>query len=303
MLIRKFYFGIIIVLILNSFSEAQFDKPQLQVGIGYTQAYDDLQGDYLETGILGSNYVLMVNSNLLTNNYGGKNGLSFFGKGKVNFDQYSTVRGVASLNYSSFNTFESAKSGNIGVQILNINNQLDTILTSVKYDYNFNALSLGLGIEIAPTSFTGIVSPYFGANFNFNFLNAELSRTENNYDSVKVSLSDFRIGVNFDGGIEARLNKSIGIALGLKYDLGNLLLKNTNGSVADVIEYGKSNGSINDAQGRFFSTIYGPVLTSVRKEVVSKEKKINWGTAYIALNIDLFSPKPAGKSKNKKPKE
>ncbi len=300
MIKRKLILILLLLFLTNTILKAQFDKPQLQVGVGFTNPYDDLKGDYLETGILGSNYVLMVNSNLITNNYGGKNGLSFFGKGKINFDKYSTVRGVFGLSYSGFNTFESAKSGNIGVQIININNEIDTVLTSINYDYNFSAFNLGFGLELAPTSFTGIVSPYFGANFNLNFLGGELSRTENRYDSVKVSFSDFRIGVNFDAGIEAKISKGVGLAVGLKYDLGNLLLKNTNGSIADVIEYGKGNASINDEQGRFYSTIYGPVLTSIRKEVLSKEKKINWGTAYIALNIDLFSPPSPKKSKTKK---
>ncbi len=300
MIKRKLKLVLLLFILSNSIVNAQFDKPQLQVGVGFTNPYDELKGDYLETGILGSNYVLMVNSNLITNNYGGKNGLSFFGKGKINFDKYSTVRGVIGLSYNGFNTFESAKSGNIGVQIININNEIDTVLTSINYDYNFSAFNLGFGLELAPTSFTGIVSPYFGANFNLNFLGGELSRTENRYDSVKVSFSDFRIGVNFDAGIEAKLSKGVGLAVGLKYDLGNLFLKNTNGSIADVIEYGKGNASINDEQGRFYSTIYGPVLTSVRKEVLSKEKKINWGTAYIALNIDLFSPPASKKPKTKK---
>lgn len=300
MKIKKLQIALLVFLLSNSLVNAQFDKPQLQLGAGLNNPYDDLKGDYLETGILGSNYVLMVNSNLMTNNYGGKNGLSFFGKGKINFDKYSTVRGVFGLSYNAFNTFESAKNGNIGVQIININNELDTVLTSVTYDYNFSAFSIGFGLELAPTSFTGLFSPYFGANFNANILGGELSRTENRFDSVKVSFSDLRLGVSFDAGIEAKVSRGIGLAIGLRYDLGNLLLKNTNASIADAVEYGKRSGSLNDEQGRFYSAVYGPVLTSVRREVASKEKKINWGTAYIGLNIDLFSPPSVKKPKTGK---
>ncbi|MEO8448005.1 MAG: opacity family porin, partial [bacterium] len=142
------------------------------------------------------------------------------------------------------------------------------------------------------------ISPYFGAMLSFNFMNAELSRTENRYDSVKFKFSDFRIGINFDGGIEAKLNPNLGVALGIKYDLGNLLLKNTNSGIADAAEWGRTNGSLNDAQGRFYSTLYGPVLTSVRRELATKEKKINWGTVYLGVNIYFDKTKP----KTQKPK-
>jgi hypothetical protein len=109
------------------------------------------------------------------------------------------------------------------------------------------------------------------------------------------------MGVTFDAGIEAEVNKNIGIALGVKYELGNLLLKNTNGGIADAIEYGKSNASMNDQEGRFFSSIYGPVLTSVRREVQANTKEINWGTIYLAVNFSFDTSKPK-KPKTKTPK-
>lgn len=294
---KKIYGLFIALILIPAISAAQFDKPKLQVGIGYTLPKDGLQGDYIQGDILGSYYVLTVNDNFLTNNYGGKNGLYFFGKGKINFDKYSIVRGTFGLGYSAFNTFESAKSGNIGVEVLNINNELDTLLTSVKYDYNFSNFNIGIGLELAPTSFTGLLSPFFGGNLNFNFFNGELSRTENNFDSVKTSFGDFRMGVDFNGGIEARVSKELELVLGMKYDMGNLLFKNTSSAISDAIEYGKTGGSLNDEQGRFYSSIYGPVLSSVRREKISSEKKLNWGTIYIGVNIKLFSDEVPKKKK------
>lgn len=82
---------------------------------------------------------------LMTNNYGGKTGLNFFGKGKINFDKYSISRGVLSANYATFNTFESSQSGNIGVEVININNQLDTLLVGITNNYTFSDFGLGLG--------------------------------------------------------------------------------------------------------------------------------------------------------------
>ncbi|MEO8665639.1 MAG: hypothetical protein ABI462_09085 [Ignavibacteria bacterium] len=298
--VQLFVLLIFLVFVRNSYP--QFDKPQLQVGIGFSEPYDDLKGTYFTNELLGSNTVLTINPDFMRNNYGGKSGLNFFAKGKINFDKYSTIRGIAQANFNTFNTFETSKSGNIGVQVININNELDTFLTSVNYSYTFNNFGLGFGLEVAPTSFTNLVSPYFGANLNFNFLSGELARTENNFDSVKLSFSDFRIGVNFDGGIEAKVSDNIGVALGIKYDLGNLLLKNTNGGIEDAIEFGKSNASINDEEGRFFSTIYGPVLTSIRREAIAKQKKINWGTIYLAVNIGFNNPETK-KPKSNTPKK
>lgn len=281
---------IFILVISASKGFSQFDKPTIQLGFGISEPYNDLQGTYYTNEILGAFYVQTINPDFMTNNYGAKTGLNFFGKGKINFDKYSIVRGVFGLNFNTFNTFESAQSGNIGVQVININNQLDTVLTSITNNYTFSNFSIALGLEIAPTSFTNIVSPFFGASLAFNFMNGNLSRTENGVDTVSLEFSDFRMGINFDAGIEAKVSQNIGFALGLKYDLGNLFFQNTSGSIADAVEYGKSNASINDAEGIYYSTIYGPVLTSVRRQYQAKKKEINWGTAYIAINIGFNTP-------------
>lgn len=282
-------------------SHSQFDKPQVQLGFGISEPYNDLKGTYYTTQTLGSFYALTINPDFITNNYGGKTGMNFFGKGKINFDKYSTVRGILSLNFNTFNTFESDKSGNIGVQVINLNNKLDTVISSIDYNYTFANFGLGLGLEIAPTSFTNLLSPFFGGCMSFNFMNGNLSRTENGRDSVTLNISDFRIGLTFDAGIEAKVSRNVGIALGVKYELGNLFLKNTDGGIADAIEYGKSDGSINDEQGVFYSSIYGPVLTSVRSAVTAKTKEINWGTIYLAVNIGFDNPE-SKKPKTKKPK-
>lgn len=292
---------LILIFFALSNANAQFDKPQFQLGFGVSEPYNDLRGTYYSSQILGNFYVQTINPDFMTNNYGGKTGLNFIGKGKINFDKYSIVRGVLSANYATFNTFESSQSGNIGVQVINIQNQLDTILTSITNNYTFGNFGLGLGIELAPTSFTNLISPYFGGYLAFNFMNGDLSRTENGVDTVSLTFSDFRMGVTFDAGIEAKVSSNVGLALGLKYDLGNLLFQNTNSGVSYAIEYGKSNASINDAEGRFFSSIYGPVLSSVRREVQGKKKEINWGTIYLGVNFSFNTPKST-KPKTQNPK-
>ncbi len=283
-----------------SASYSQFDKTILQVGIGLIEPFGDSKGTYYSNTFINQGPVLKIDSNFITNNYGLKTGLYFFGKAKFNFDKYSITRGVLFAGFNTFNTFEPSKSGNIGVQYINTNNQIDTALMSIGYNYTFNSFSFGLGFELAPTSFTNKVSPYFGANLSFNVFSGKLSSTENRYDSVNTSFGDFRIGVNFDAGIEYKFNKQFGLALGIKYDLGNLLLKNTNSGLADAILWGKSNASLNDEEGSFYSTIYDPVQTALRRAVNSRKKDINWGTVYIAANIYLNAEKKTTKKPTKK---
>ncbi len=292
---------LLLVLLFTSVSYSQFDKTILQVGIGIVEPFGNTsKGTYYANEMLNGYSMLTIDTSFMTNNYAMKTGLTFFGKAKFNFDKYSVTRGVLFAAFNTFNTFEPTKSGMIGIPVQLIGGQIDTVPSPINYSYTFNSFSFGLGFELAPTAFTKKVSPYFGANMSFNLFNGKLTSTENNLDSVNTSFSDFRIGVNFDAGVEFQISKQFGLALGVKYDLGNLLLKNTNSGIPDAIVWGKTNGSLNDEEGTFFSAIYGPVLNGLRRQVISKQKQINWGTIYLAANIYLDKPKTTGKTTKKK---
>jgi hypothetical protein len=280
---------------------AQFDKPILQFGLGIAEPFDELNGTYYRSDLVGNYYLLAPDTNLFTNNYGAKTGLYFFGKGKINFDKYSITRASAFISFSTFNTFEPVKNGNIGVRVRNIYGEYDTILSSASFNYTFNNFSFGFGLEISPLSFTNVFSPYFGANMTFNTFNGTLSRTENRIDTTTVSFTDFRIGFNFDAGIEAKFSKMFGMVLGVKFDLGNILLKNTSSGIADRYEWGKHGAGLNDEEGYFFSSIYSPVISSDVSAYNSKKKNINWGTIYLGLNIYFDISKATEKKGNKKP--
>lgn len=280
--------NLMLLLLISSITYSQFNKPSLQIGIGICEPFADMKGTYYRYTTLqttGFQYI-SADTNLFTNNYGTKTGLTFYGLGKINFDKYSITRGVLGASFNTFNTFEPRKSGNIGKLFLNPNTgEVDTLPVGADFSYTFNAFSLSLGMEVAPLSFTNKISPYFGARFAFNFLSAKLSYTSNNIDTTNFSASDLRMGVVFDAGIEVKFNKNIGMVLGVNYNLANLLLKNTNSSVNDNYEWGKTNASINDEEGQFWSSIYNPVINSVNILYTSKKKQINWGTIYLGLNI------------------
>lgn len=268
---------------------SQFDKPSFQVGIGLTQPFDNFKGDnYLIAGNYQGVPTSLIDSSLFRTTYAAKTGINIFGEGKINFDKYNILRAVGFVSYNSFNTFQSRQSGN---QIILVNNNPTPV--SLNYNYTFSAFCFGLGLEVAPTSFTNIVTPYFGANISFNTLTASLERVEgSNTDTNRFSASGFRIGVNFNAGIEAKFSKNFGLSLGIKYDLGNLLLKNTsNYNISERYEWGKTNAALNDGDGGFLSNLPNLLSDANFKTYSSSQKNINWGTIYLALNYYINIPK------------
>ena len=286
------------LLLVSSQSFSQFDKPSFQVGIGLTEPFDNFKGsNYLVNGTYQGYPTALVDSNLFKSTYAAKTGFNIFGAGKINFDKYNILRAVGFISYNSFNTFQSKQSGN---QIILVNGNPTPI--SLTYNYKFSAFCFGLGLEVAPTSFTNIITPYFGANISFNELTASLERVEgSNTDTNRFSASGFRIGINFNAGIEAKFTKNFGLSLGIKYDLGNLLLKNTsNYNIAERYEWGQTNAALNDDEGGFYSNLPNLLSDPNFKSYSSSKKNINWGTVYLALNYYLNIPKTTKKAPQKK---
>jgi hypothetical protein len=291
-------FTLLLCLLIYTSSFAQFDKPSFQAGIGISEPFNDLKGTYYSYSNFKNFQILGVDSNLISNNYGAKTGLYFFGSAKINFDKYSIVRGTAFLSFNTFNTFEPRQSGNGLVVVIDLNNNVDTVPTSLDYNYSFDNFALGLGLEIAPLSFTNVITPFFNANLCFNFMSATIERTENSYDTNRIQMSDFRIGVNLGAGLEMKFNKHWGMVLGIKYDLGNLLLKSIHSSVADRMEWGRTNASLNDEQGYFYSSI-PRIIGTPAKLYSSKTKKIDWGTIYLGVSYTLDLKEKTGKTPGK----
>jgi hypothetical protein len=279
---------------------AQFDKPSFQIGVGLAEPYEQLKGSGYTTSTIYNNIpVTLIDTNLFKTNYGAKTGFSIFGSAKINFDKYDILRGTAFLGYTNFNTFEGSKYGN---QIDGYISGPDTVYFAVPidYSYSFNSFSFGFGLELAPTSFTNVFSPFFAGNVSFNVLSASLNRTKNNRDTVGFSATSFRIGVNLTAGIEAKFSPQFGLAIGYKYDLGNLLLRSSsNSNLADVYEWGASNANLNDDEGPYLSKLPNFLNDGWARMYSGQKKNINWGTFYIAVNFypNMNAPKQDPKKK------
>ncbi|MBS1514365.1 MAG: outer membrane beta-barrel protein [Bacteroidetes bacterium] len=272
---------------------SQFDQPSFQLGVGLAMPLDQMKGDnYLSTATSNGFQVTQVDTvDFLRNNFGAKTGFNVFGKAKINFDKFNIVRGVGQIGFTSFNSFQQAQSGNYVINYAGQN-----FLLPASYNYNLNALNISLGLEIAPTSFTNVVSPYAGGYISFNNFSMELNRTENSYDTTRFKASGFRIGVNLDAGIEFKVNPQMGFALGFKYDFGNLLLKEkASANISERYDWGRTNGKLWDDGGNF----YGNLGNQNGGLYSSQSKNMNWGTVYIALNFYPNAMNKTGSTKKK----
>lgn len=276
---------------------AQFDKPVFQLSVGLSEPMDQLKGDNFikrYTAVDGNNNTYSFDapdSNLFKDNLGGRTGFSFYGSAKINFDKYSIVRGVGFVGFNSFNAFETTKTG---TQVRQLGGQF--VPVPVRYDYSVSVVSFGFGLEIAPTSFTNLFSPFFGANLTFNSFSTSLDRIEGSRtDTNRFSANSFRIGANFNGGIEARFSPQIGLALGVQYNLGNLLLKQSpNLSVTDdLYEWGRTNSTLYDGAGGYYSYLSNSLADANGKVFQSQDQKWNWANFYLSMNFypNMTGPK------------
>lgn len=271
-------------------ARAEFALPQsrliLEGSVGLVFPYDELKGDDYVT--YDRDGYVFVDSALFADHLGAQPGIYIAGTIKYGIDKHSITRLVGTLTYNGFNSFQPRRSGTTLVRFVNNTYQQ----RSIEYDYGVNNVGLGLGLEIAPTSFTNLISPFFGANFNFNFFSADITRRSGFNDSVGANLNSFRMGVSFTGGLEFNINKTVAVSAGIRYDLGNLLLKETKRD--GYIEWGSRDANLNDENGRYISNLYYAIGEGYNF-FQSKQKKMNWGTAFLSLSFRPFDDKPAKK--------
>lgn len=293
----KILLSLILVLFLSSTTFAQFDKLVFQLGVGIVNPDKQLRGSnyinyftgpyvYQNPGDTTHFYLYsptgfaFVDSNFISTNYAAKTGFYINGTAKINVDKYETFRLIGTLSFSAFNAFEGAKSG---YTPLLTTNPPYALTQPLSYDYNISNFGIGLGMEVAPLSFTKLVTPFVNATFDFNFFSAKLSRTTGPNDSTSINFDGFRLGLNLGAGLEFRVSDQFGFCLGAKYDFGNLLLKNTDR--AGLVEWGRTNASINDEEGYYISNLYGALGDRFRGNIKSNSKEMNWATFYVAVNF------------------
>ncbi|MCI0448225.1 MAG: porin family protein [Chlorobi bacterium] len=179
-----------------SFNSSTYSQPQFTIHLtgGYNLPLPDLKGDLLDSADL-------------MNTFGMKLGYGFGADGKYYLGKKRNVGITLALGYQLFSNSEDT-SQYIGRDIKT----------------KLNAFTVGLGIEYAFMP-KGKTNPFIGAEFTGHFFsgNTEFTSGSTNFSADLKSASRFGLGIG--AGIDFALSKSVGIVVGGKYHLANLIGK------------------------------------------------------------------------------
>jgi hypothetical protein len=111
-------------------------------------------------------------------------------------------------------------------------------------NYTMNIFSICLGAEYCLSPRRGLFNPFAGAEITANIIGGKFETTATDATTTSTNTlnlkQSFRIGVQLGGGVDLQLHQSVGLILGLKYSLANLIGKSSQEPVNK--EYG-----LNDA--------------------------------------------------------
>ena len=122
---------------------------------------------------------------------------------------------------------------------------IDSLHTQGAFKTALNSFTAGLGVEYKFLT-KKKASPFVGAEFTANFLSGKITPSSGNEFTLK---STSRFGLAFNLGVDIKLSKNIGIIVGGKYALMNLIGKDTVTSSTPLTEYTLRDKSYTTAGG------------------------------------------------------
>ncbi|MBZ0201687.1 MAG: hypothetical protein IT281_09485 [Ignavibacteria bacterium] len=159
-------------------------------------------------------------------NYGVKMGFGTQIYMKLNTEKKGRIRPYFMLGYDLFMNSDNSTAF-IGANILNKWPDIigSTPGKSKMYLHNFSA---AVGFEYAFVN-KSTWTPYANFDFGLNILFGTYKQTPNSTGGeVSFTYKQApRLGIGFGGGVNGRLTKAFGLAIGVKYKLPNLLLKDS----------------------------------------------------------------------------
>lgn len=187
------------------------------------------------------------------NNYQMKSGIYFGANGKYAIDKKNKLRVTASISYNL-----CSNSGEAAETI----NSLET--------HKINIFSSGAGIEFAYPVKKKFV-PFLGAEFTANYFSGkyEIEIGDTVYRASNLA-GEWRFGMLINGGADIRLEKDMGVVLGVKYNMANLIGKNSSLTSLDI--------PLNDEE----YTVNGTQIAS---------KNIHYLQLYAGISIYFMQPK------------
>jgi len=221
--------SLLIAVLAVLISTSTFAQPQVTVHVtgGYNLPLPDLKGDYPAD----------------TNSYLQKSGFNAGADVKYFLGKKRNVGITLSLGYNSFSSGDITATGS------------DTsFFTTAKN--KINTFTAGLGIEYA-FSPKSKANPFIGVELTGNFFSGDFTSTKGTVSTTSTLKSASRFGVATNLGLDVNLNKSIGFVVGLKYNLANLIGKDSTGGSAT--EFGLNDKEIGTVSAKNISwlSIYG----------------------------------------------
>jgi outer membrane protein W len=225
-------------------------QPRLVVHVtgGYTLPLPDFKGDIPTDKIPNLDSIYFM-----------KQGLNFGADGKFYVDKRRSIGITLSLAYSLFSNSE------------------DITVLSKTYTVKpkINVFTAGLGVEYAFLPKPKYkVNPFIGVEFTGNFFSGKFE-----YEPADTSVpardlkSEARFGLGVGAGIDIKLSKNIGIVVGGKYHLANLIGKDYDSTGITKTEF-----PLNDKEH-----------TSGARTI--EAKNISWIQFYAGISFYLMQPK------------
>jgi opacity protein-like surface antigen len=219
---------------------SSFAQPQVVVHVtgGYNLPMPDLKGTYPTD----------------SNSYIQKSGFNAGADVKYYLGKKRNVGITLSLGYNGFT------SGDVTTTFGTLTNKI-------------NSFTAGLGVEYSFMP-KGKANPFIGAEFTGNFFSGKVTVTPTSGTATDITLkSASRFGVMFNGGVDIALSKSIGAVIGLRYNLANLIGKDS-ASSGSTTEYTLQDKAYTNAAGQSVNA-----------------KNISWLTIYAGLGFAFNKPK------------
>ncbi len=230
-------------------------KLSLNVYGGYTIPVADLQGDFPDTSNTGL-LNFSKSSTLLT-----KSGFNVGIAGKYVIDTLGKARLVGGLN---INSLKGSKEYSRPTGILTYKNTVTIFAISAGFEYNF----------FPKKKF----NPYAGLELAVNFYSGKITASGESNQTIQRK-SESRFGIVASGGLVISMSQKIGIVVGVKYALTNLIGKKSE----IVTTTGSSVSEIEDPGGSSFNEL--PLNDETNSTV--KGKSLNYVQIFAGLSFNL----------------
>jgi outer membrane protein W len=254
---QKVLLFFIALLFLGVYSLSSQTKFNINIYGGYTLPVADLAGDFPDTAGSSGTLDFKKSSTLLTSW-----GYNFGALVKYSIDTIGNARVTAGLNNNSFTGTKDyvTPSGR------NIN---------YKNKVNVFTLSAGFEYSLSPAK---KLNPFVGLDFGANFYSGKIEASGDTTILINRK-SEARFGVIANGGVDINLNKSVGIVIGVKYALTNLIGKKT--------ELTSTITPVTDAIEEEGSSSFDELPLNDAETSSNKSKSLNYVQFYAGISIYL----------------